>query len=105
MLELDGRSESRGNEIHHDSTDFVVNILLLIVDSLLLLVNPLLLLIDPLLQRSLAMVLDAAEMKIRFTNLILHHRITNALNHTPKLNRVLAIAEESLNPSLPLQWG
>ena len=60
MLELDGRSERRGNEIHHDSADFVVNILLLIIDSLLLLidpllllVNPLLLLVNPLLQRSL----------------------------------------------------
>ena len=62
MLELDGRSERRGNEIHHDSADFVVNILLLIVDSLLLLVNPLLLLIDPLLQRSLTKVLDVAGM-------------------------------------------
>ena len=49
VLELDGRSERRGNEIHHDYTDFVVNILLLGVDPLLLIVNALLLIVDPLL--------------------------------------------------------
>ena len=60
----------RGNEIHHDHTNFVVNVLLLsvdalllIVDVLLLVVDALLLIIDPLLQRSLARVSDEAEMK------------------------------------------
>jgi hypothetical protein len=56
VLELEGRSERRGNEIYHEYTSFVVNILLLGVD-------PLLLIVDPLLQRGLAEVLDVAGVK------------------------------------------
>ena len=49
VLGSDGRSERRGNEIHHDCTNFFVDILLLIVDSLL--------------QSSLARILDVAGTK------------------------------------------
>ena len=50
VLGLDGRSETRGNEIHHDYANFGVNILLLSVDPLLLIVNALLLIVDVLLR-------------------------------------------------------
>ena len=49
--------------IHHDYTNFAVNILLLGVDPLLLIVDPLLLAVDPLLQRSLAKLSEVVGMK------------------------------------------
>ena len=76
-LNLDGRNERRGNEIHHDHTNFVVNILLLsvdalllivdtsllVVDAVLLIIDAVLLIVDPLLQRSLAKVSQVVETK------------------------------------------
>ena len=50
VIELDGRSERRGNGIHHDYTNFGVKILLLSVDPLLLIVDILLLIVDVLLR-------------------------------------------------------
>ena len=82
--------------IHHDYTNFAVNSPLPGVDPLLLIVNPLL-------QRSLAKVLEVVGRRIRFTNLIPHHRITYTLNQTTELGRVLGVVKVSPDLALPLQ--
>ena len=42
---------------------------------------------------------------VRCANLILHHRIANTLNQAAELSRVLGVAKQSLDISLPLQRG